>query len=177
MTPIPTIDTLVTTLDEHEDALTAIAKASRDGDEGASIAAITGLLTQLVTGLPLVGPLASEAAKAVFARSAYGEVQAALAELEKEQGAEAERRATAQAVAHVLAPALGLIVDATRGLRDDLEKLETQLAAARSAKVRARVETVEGRSTVVRVGGRLETDVDLHIGTLKDEALVFDFRK
>lgn len=162
-----TMTEILPALEAHPDALVDLADAVREGSEADRLAAVVGLLGKVLSDLPAVGALLDRAVQEVFARSAYGRVQAALAALADQQDQAARAQVTAQAVAQVLAPSLALVVGHMEDVRQNVQALQT--LEARWQQERARVAIHQHRVEAgvgVDIGHDLDQDVNIEQGTI-----------
>ena len=150
---------ILDTINTHSTELVTLVEATRSGDEASILAAISTLLSRMLRDLPLVGALLDPALREAFNRSAYGQVQRALAELAEERDEQARREAIAGAVAGELREALALIIGQLAAVRQELD------ARRERAQIHIEQRRVED-GTGVAIDGRVEQNVAIKQGTI-----------
>lgn len=149
---------LLNALDERKDEISAILGGLRAGKREDVTASVAELVANVASGIPLLGKLAGEAARWVFAKSAYGRLERAAAEIEAELDREASERRLAETIANLVAHAL-----VTLGEREELvertaapldHRLEAFQSEFRPTEIlKLEIELVDGGATGVDASG------------------------
>lgn len=175
-------DELLTQIQTHDALLGELVDATQRRDNLAIGGGLVALVGELVTELPLVGKLARAGYRELIARSAQGQLDAALARLRADDAAEAQRQAVLSPPSafnpHVPAKLdrfilAALIPDPQKrwqnagDFADALDKLATQAGlAVEDADVSAWVMNEFGAPSRQKIRARtadIEQDVDLDI--------------
>lgn len=148
-------DELLTQIQTHDALLGELVDATQRRDNLAIGGGLVALVGELVTELPLVGKLARAGYRELIARSAQGQLDAALARLRADDAAEAQRQAVAGAVAELLSEALAGLAEGVEGVKSRLDALDE-----RRGKVTVRQgEVSAGVGTHVRADAKQDVDI------------------
>lgn len=98
--------TLLKELADRTEGVAEIAKGLREHDAAGTTASVAGLIATLATGIPVLGKLAEEGARWVFARTAYARLEKVAAEINRELDQAAQEKRIAESVAQLVGQSL-----------------------------------------------------------------------
>jgi hypothetical protein len=153
-------------LKTHQDDVQNLILPLAMGNEAGFLSAMEGLLSKVAQGIPVVGSLAQDGVKLAFAGSAYRQMDAALADLKREQNEDVKWERLRAMLEVIISQALGIIIKHVRPGHEDIARklgiLDEKLSDFRSD-FEARMKENDGFNIVVKNAQILDHSIGIAI--------------